>query len=106
MPSATQAMSCRNEFWNSPEDLQNAADRMSGRATWQLYAYEAESARTSCTCHTIVLTISLSVGFLDSLHDPSAYVAPHDISEAAVPVYEHTLTASPPPPPPQLSNGT
>ena len=44
-------------------------------------------------CHTVVLTISLSVGFLDSLHDPSAYVAPHDISEAAVPVYEHMLTA-------------
>ena len=70
-------------------------------------------------CHMVVLTISLSVGFLDSLHDPSAYVAPHDISEAAVPVYEHTLTAAPPPPPPppppdsfrvpyvelQLSNG-
>ena len=36
MPSATQAMSRRNEFWNTPEDLQNAADRMSGRATWQL----------------------------------------------------------------------
>ena len=64
-------------------------------------------------CHTVVLTISLSVGFLDSLHDQSAYVAPHDISEAAVPGYEHTLTA---PPPPdsfrvpyvelQLSNGT
>ena len=47
-------------------------------------------------CHTVVLTISLSVGFLDSLHDPSAYVAPHDISEAAVPVYEHTLTVPPP----------
>ena len=46
-------------------------------------------------CHTIVLTISLSVGFLDSLHDPSAYMAPHDISEAAVPVYEYTLTAPP-----------
>ena len=29
-------------------------------------------------CHTVVLWISLSVGFLDSLHDPSAYVAPHD----------------------------
>ena len=41
-------------------------------------------------CHMVVLTISLSVGFLDSLHDPSAYVAPHDISEAAVPGYEHT----------------
>ena len=47
-------------------------------------------------CHMVVLTISLSVGFLDSLHDPSAYVAPHDISEAAVPVYEHTLTAPTP----------
>ena len=42
--------------------------------------------------HTVVLTISLSVGFLDSLHDPSAYVAPHDV---AVPVYEHTLMAPP-----------
>ena len=30
------------------DPLQNAADRMSGRATWQLYAHEAESARTSC----------------------------------------------------------
>ena len=39
--------------------------------------------------------ISLSVGFLDSLHDPSAYVAPHDISDAAVPVNEHALTAPP-----------
>ena len=38
-----------------------------------------------------------SVGFLDSLHDPSAYVAPHDISDAAVPVNEHSL------PPPILS---
>ena len=45
-------------------------------------------------CHTVILTISLSVGFLDSLHDPSAYVAPHDISDAAVPVNEHSL---PPP---------
>ena len=66
---------------------------MSGRATWQLYAHEAESARTSCSRHTVVLTISLSVGFLDSLHDPSAYVAPRDIPDVAVPVYEHTLTA-------------
>ena len=48
-------------------------------------------------CHTVVLTVSLSVGFLDSLHDPSAYVAPHDISDAAVPVYEHALTVSPVP---------
>ena len=48
-------------------------------------------------CHTVILTISLSVGVLDSLHDPSAYVAPHDISDAAVPVNEHSL---PPPPPP------
>ena len=62
--------------------------------------------------HTVVLMISLNVDFLDSLHDPSAYVAPHDIPDVAVPVYEHTLT----PPPPdsfrvpyvelQLSNGT
>ena len=43
-------------------------------------------------CHSVVLTISLSVGFLDSLHDPSAYVAPHDIPDAAVPVNEHALT--------------
>ena len=68
--------------------------------------------------HMVVLTISLSVGFLDSLHNPSAYVAPHDIPDVAVPVYEHTLMAPPPPPPPppdsfivpyvelQLSNGT
>ena len=48
-------------------------------------------------CHTVVLTISLSAGFLDSLHDPLAYVAPHDISDAAVPVYEHALTVSPVP---------
>ena len=38
--------------------------------------------------HTVVLTISLSVGFLDSLHDPSAYVTPHDIPDVAVPVYK------------------
>ena len=61
--------------------------------------------------HTVVLTISLSVGFLDSLHDPSAYVAPHDIPDVAVPVYEHTLTAPPdsfrvPYVELQLSNGT
>ena len=43
--------------------------------------------------HTIVLSISLSVGFLDSLHDPSAYVAPHDIPDVAIAVYEHTLKA-------------
>ena len=49
-------------------------------------------------CHMVVLTISLSVGFLDSLHDPSAYVAPNDISEATVPLHEHTLTDPPPPP--------
>ena len=48
MPSAIQAMSHRYEFWKTPDDLQNAADRMSGRATWQLYPHEAESARTSC----------------------------------------------------------
>ena len=47
------------------------------------------------SCHTVKLTISLSVGFLDSLHDPSAYVAPHDISNAAVPVNEHSLLAPP-----------
>ena len=47
-------------------------------------------------CHMVVLTISLSVGFLDSLHEPSAYVAPHDISEAAVPVNEHTPLTAPP----------
>ena len=47
------------------------------------------------SCHTVILTISLSVGFLDSLHDPSAYVAPHDISDAAVPVNEHSLPAPP-----------
>ena len=50
------------------------------------------------SCHTVILTISLSVGFLDSLHDPSAYVAPHDISDAAVPVNEHSLPPPPPPP--------
>ena len=42
--------------------------------------------------HTVVLSISLSVGFLDSLHDPSAYVAPHDIPDVAIPVCKHTLT--------------
>ena len=45
--------------------------------------------------HTVVLTISLSAGFLDSLHDPSAYVAPQDIPDVVVPVYEHTLAAPP-----------
>ena len=63
------------------------------------------------SCHTVKLTISLSVGFLDSLHDPSAYVAPHDISDAAVPVKEHSLPAPPdafrvPDVELQLSNGT
>ena len=42
MPSAIQAMSRRYEFWKTPDVLQNTADRMSGRATWQLYAHEAE----------------------------------------------------------------
>ena len=95
MPSATQAMSRRYEFWNTPEDLQNAADRMSGRATWQLYVPLSWKRSDLMRCHTVILTISLSVGFLDSLHDPSAYVAPHDSSEAAVSVYELTLTATP-----------
>ena len=45
MPSAIQAMSRRYEFWKTPENLQKAADRMSGKATWQLYAHEADSAR-------------------------------------------------------------
>ena len=61
--------------------------------------------------HTVVLSISLSVGFLDSLHDPSAYVAPHDIPDVAIPVYKHTLTTPPhsfrvPYVELQLSNGT
>ena len=30
-------------------------------------------------------------GFLDSLHDPPAYVAPHNISDVAIPVYKHPL---------------
>ena len=47
---------------------------------------------------TLVLTISLSAGFLDSLHDPLAYVAPHDIPDAAVPVNENAVT----PPPPRI----
>ena len=80
MPSAIQAMSRRYEFWKTPDDLQKAADRMSGKATWP----------------ATWQTINLSVGFLDSLQDPSAYVAPHDISEAAVPVNEHSL------PPPRI----
>ena len=95
MPSAIQAMSRRYEFWKTPDDLQKAADRMSGKATWQLYAHEADSAWNLMCCHTVKLTISLSVGFLDSLHDPSAYVAPHDISDAVVPVNEHLLPAPP-----------
>ena len=49
--------------------------------------------------HSVMLLISLSVGFLDSLHDPSAYVAPHDIPDVAIQVYKHTLT---PPPPPRI----
>ena len=64
MPSAIQAMSRRYEFWKTPEDLQNAVDRMLGRATWQLYAHEAERALTSCAV-TRLYSISLSVGFLD-----------------------------------------
>ena len=52
MPSAIQAMSRRYEFWKTPDDLQNTADRMSGKATWQLYAHEADSARTSCAVGT------------------------------------------------------
>ena len=43
-----EAMSRRYKFWKTPDDLQNAADRMSGRATWQLYAHDADSALTSC----------------------------------------------------------
>ena len=42
--------------------------------------------------HSVIFSISLSVGFLDSLHDPSAYVAPHNISDVAIPVYKHPLT--------------
>ena len=43
----------RYEFWKTPDDLQYAADRMSGRATWQLYAHGADNALTSC-----VMTLS------------------------------------------------
>ena len=46
--------------------------------------------------HSVIFSISLSVGFLDSLHDPSAYVAPHNISDVAIPVYKHLLTPLPP----------
>ena len=46
-------------------------------------------------CHSVILPISLSVGFLDSLHDPSAHVAPHDIPDVAIPVYKHPLTPPP-----------
>ena len=97
MPSAIQAMSRRYEFWKTPGDLQNAADRMSGRATWQLYGHDAERALTSLCHHSVKFSISLSVGFLDSLHDPSAYVAPHNISDVVIPMYKHPLTSPPPP---------
>ena len=70
--------------------LQNATDRMSGRATWQLYTHEADRALTSC--NSVILSISLSVGFLDSLHDPSADVTSHDV---AIPMNKHPLTVPP-----------
>ena len=169
-----QAMSRRYEFWKTPDELQNAADRMSGgcftnvsRALQNNLAkiYNAKNHIYSenfklkfCTCaqsmalgthtkfqleilirgtifaihkfgenilesslnvsetspryltvvrpwswkgsdlmchHSVKLAISLNVGFLDSLHDPSAYVTPHDISDVAIPVHKHPLTAPP-----------
>ena len=67
----------------------NAVDRMSGRATWQLYAHDVGSALTSCA---VTRSNSRSAW---CLHDPSAYVAPHDISDVAM-----TVAPLPPPPPP------
>ena len=43
--------------------------------------------------NSVILSISLSVGFLDSLHDPSADVTSHDISDVVIPVNKHPLTA-------------
>ena len=51
MPSAIQAMLRRNKFCKTPEDLQNAAARMSGRATWQLYAHEAKRLWPHASSH-------------------------------------------------------
>ena len=72
MPSAIQTMSRRYEFWKTPDDLQNAADRMSGSATWQLYAHEAESALTSCAvtrsyCRSAWVYASLTVSTIHRL---------------------------------------
>ena len=55
-----------------------------------------DADRTDLMCHhSVKLTFSLRVGFLDSLHDPSAYVTPHDISDVAIPVHKHPLTPPP-----------
>ena len=43
-------------------------------------------------CNSVILSISLRVGFLDSLHDPSADVTSHDISDVA----EQTSVDGPP----------
>ena len=84
--SVIQAMSRRYEFWKTPNDLQNATDRMSGRVTWQLYAHEAERALTSCAVtrsnsRSAWVYASLTVSMIHRLH-------------------KHPLT---PPPPPGFS---
>ena len=90
MPSAIQAMSRRYEFWKTPDDLQNAADRMGYLTVVRQWSWKG----SDLICrYSVKLAISLSVGFLDCLHDPSAYVTPHDISDVVIPVHKHPLTA-------------
>ena len=59
------AISRRYEFWKTPDDLQYTADRMSGRATWQLYAHDADNTLTSCP--VMLSSWSLSACVLASL---------------------------------------
>ena len=44
--------------------------------------------------NSVILLISLSVGFLDSLHDASADVTSHDIPDVAIPMNKHPLMLS------------
>ena len=42
-----------------------------------------------------VHSVRVRVGFLDSLHNPSAYVTSHDIPDVAIPVNKPLLTPPP-----------
>ena len=60
-----------------------------------MYTYDIGSVVGVYTPSWSVHSVRVRVGFLDSLHNPSAYVTSHDIPDVAIPVNKPLLTAPP-----------